>query len=525
MYSGYCVAAHESSAAIHASRLCPVYTGLMRFMPSRLLALLLFAMLLGAGCTTSREQLPPTPFPTSGPVQITPTAGEATLTIGEVASALGLYRDAPIIVSGRLRRQPLLVCDSEPHPSPATWSLTDDGAVLLAARFEDQVRQLLPEDLTMTVAGRLRLWEGPVGCGKQAQTQEVWYLEVSRILSPSPLTQATLTPEGFAVGVTEIAEVQPTESLGDGLTPEFATEEPTPDLTEPTATSAPEVAFPTAQTAPTLAPTEVTPALSGTPLTTPTAATTVVATATLAGTATETPGPGTPTATSAVATSTTAAGQVTQMGDVYDVEGDFPTGTLSPGEVHSWTLEIFEGELYDIKAIAPVPANVTLSLWRDGQALIDRQNISPAGSPEVMVIGNRPEGMYEIRVQTDASSSTQYMMVLSIPGDYEQDLLGFLAPGAARSNVTLPEVTYHFWNITAAPGARVTITVTPNALADPFITLYAPDGGYAADVDVGFAGDVEVLEYTVEQGGLHTILVEEIDGNEMQYSIVLAVQQ
>lgn len=475
-------------------------------------------LLLAMGCAGPQQQAP-TPFPTAGTPQNTPVVGPTTLTLQEVADSLGLYEDALIVVSGRLKRQPLFVCDSEPHPSPATWALTDDGAALLAGEFDQQVRQLLPEDITMTVEGRLRRWNGPVGCGKQAQPQEVWFLEASRILSPSPLTQATLTPTGFDEGSTDITQVTPTEMTSDTQ----PTLEPTIESLEPVPT--PDEAIETPQVQQTVEATETVPTPEDTSLVTPEAPTEGTLTA---GTATVTPGVGTPSATpptaNGTATATSGPGQVVDKGDVYDVDGEFPAATLGPGEIHSWTLELSEDEIYDVKVIAPIPADIVLSFYRDGQPLVDRQNTAPAGTAEVLAIRDQPIGDYEIRVQTEAGRSTEYIMLLSTPIDYELSSLGFLASGAPRANINMSEGEYHYWNFTAAAGNRITVTVTPGSDTSPFLTLFGPDGVEIDGAGDGEPGEPVVFEYTIEQDGLHTLSLEEYSAAEMTYTITLSIQ-
>lgn len=483
-----------------------------------------------AGCSGSAARTAPTPFPTAGTLENTPNADPMTLSLSELTGALGRYEDATVIVSGRLRRQPLLVCDSDPNPSPATWSLTEDGTVLLASQFDQQVRQLLPEDVTMTVEGRLRRWEGPVGCGKQAQTQEVWYLEASRILAPSPLTQATLTPGALAMGGDD-ADIEVTPVVDEGQpTPAVIVTEPSPESADPTSPPTEAVA-----TEPAQQPTE-TPDISATAAQTPLPLTVITATAAISSTTTvtptpsATPGPGTPTVTpdisggTATVPATTGPERLVDKGYVDDIEEEFPAGTLGSGETHSWTVEIFEEDIYDVQVIAPVPADIILSLYRDGQPVINRQNRSPSGMAEIMEISDQPEGVYEIRIQTENGQPAEYIMVLSIPGDLEVNLLGFVAPGAPRSNVTLPETTSHYWNFTAAAGNTVTITVTPEGQGDAYIYLFGPGGVFITDLDDEGEGTAEVLEYTVETSGMHTIVVEDLSSDEMVYSLLLTTQ-
>ena len=482
--------------------------------------------LLLAACSGSSVSLVPTPFPTAGTVEGTLSPESVELTLSEINSALGLHEDETIIVSGQLQRQPLLVCDSDPNPSPATWALTGDNLVLLANQFDEQVRLLLPEGLTMTVEGKLRRWNGPVGCGKQAQTQEVWYLEVSRILSPSALTQATLTPEGLVEAAQEVAGITPTLDVLE--TPEVPTIEATAESVEATVP------------AEEIAPTESLPEASATPelIDEPTVETTVISptttisgTATATGTATMTPGPGTPTvtpeATGGTPEATVAIGnkQVVDQGDVWDFEEFFPASTLGANEIHRWTLDLVEGDVYDIMVIAPTPANIALSLYRDGQPVIPRQNSAAAGTAEVLSISGQPEALYQILVENDQSQSAEYIMILSIPEDSEFELMGFLASDAPRNNLTKPEFVSHYWNFMANAGDEITVTVTPGGQSDPYIEFYGPGAVSLMDVDDGDIGAAEVLEYTITTSGLHTIAIDETSSEEMVYSITLSVQQ
>ncbi|HMT19928.1 MAG TPA: hypothetical protein PKE20_01560, partial [Promineifilum sp.] len=193
------------------------------------------ALLILLTACGGRNATSPTPFPTTGPQATTLGNAPVPLTVAELMAAPGLYRDAVIQLTGRLRKQPLIVCDSELHPSPGGWGLAEEGVLALAGGFEQQVRSLLPDDLTMSVEGRWRLWEGLVGCGKQAVRQELWYLEVGRILSPSPITQVTLTPGG-EVAISAITNTPSSDNLGSTVPEAPPTPNPqeTPLAPEPT---------------------------------------------------------------------------------------------------------------------------------------------------------------------------------------------------------------------------------------------------------------------------------------------------
>ena len=178
-------------------------------MKQRYFIFLLVLLTLIIACN-GEQRATPTPFAEETPAEETRDPETSLpISITDLAAAPEEYNNDFIEVSGRYRRLPLLVCNSDPYPAPATWQLqAKDGSLIDVGGFDSQVRSLLPNDLTMTVTGVWQLFEGPVGCGKNAASSQIWYLKVSDILSPSPIAQVTLTPTG---DVTQIAAV-------DGLT-------------------------------------------------------------------------------------------------------------------------------------------------------------------------------------------------------------------------------------------------------------------------------------------------------------------
>ena len=496
----------------------------------RTITIIIFATAaLLAGCR-GRAALEPTPFPTAGPTVTSPSGGPIVLTVTELMSAPGLYRDAVIQVTGLLRKQPLVICDSDYHPSPATWGLAEEGVLALAGGFGQQVRALLPDELAMTAEGRWRRWQGLVGCGKQAVEQEVWYLETSRIVSPSPITQVTLTP---ASGI-EIVAVTPTEGLAPTLendfvstptveeiaiTPEPTTDlsaqaSPTTDLSELIPTLTP--TLPTNGTLPSGTVTGLTPpaGLTGTPTLNPT------------GTPGGTPSPtvtGTP-PTSTPTTPSGATGQVVKKGNLYDeVFNDFITTSLGGGVIDSWEIEIAEDESLYVTVLAPSPADIILSVLKDGQPIVNRQNTAPAGAPEII---NNPslsgEGTYEIQVLTIGQVSTDYALAFYTDPELPVTIAGIITPGSPRSAVDMPADSYHYWFFVGAAGDDVTITLRPSGNEDPALDLHGPDGEYIDTVDNGLEGDEEILEMTLEMSGLYAIGVDGY-GEPLRYDLELTI--
>jgi hypothetical protein len=181
--------------------------------------------------------------------------------------------------------------DCNPYRGPAfIWSLADlatdlVGRLRVDARGLEDVIYLVPEGTPVTVEGFWRLYQGPLGCGKNAPRAAVWYLEVLRIVAPNPFP-----------GVLEGPRVTPTAAG-----PEI---EVTP-LTTPTLTPTPSPS-PDPRLTPSVTPlATVTPSATASlePLQTPSGTPTLAVTAGATVTATTTPtptveaAPGEPTAT------------------------------------------------------------------------------------------------------------------------------------------------------------------------------------------------------------------------------------
>ena len=501
---------------------------------------LLFLALLLVGCG-GRASIAPTPFPTVGPTLTPGATGPVELTVTELMSAPGLYLDVPIRLSGQLRKQPLVVCDSDLHPSPATWALAEEGVLALAGGFDQQVRSLLPDELAMTVEGRWRRWEGLVGCGKLAQQREVWYLEAGRILNPTPLTQVTLTPSSGVEIVEVTTEATPTlETIFEGdleetPPPEDELFSPEPDEESGGLPSPTDDFFGEQTLQPTL-PVTLTRSAITTPLATPgngqtgtpsgvTTTPDSQLTGTPEGTPTPTPSgtPPTPTAT----TTTGGTGQVVSRGNLYDLmAAEFITATLGGGTIDSWELDIFEEEQLYVSVIAPAPADIIISILKDGQPIVNRQNTAAVGTTEFI---NNPslqgEGIYEIQVSTVGSVSTDY--ALGFYTDPENGMIifpGIISSGNPRSAVQMQANSFHYWFFVGQAGREVTILLTPLGQEDPAVYLYAPDGEELLMADDGFEGEEEILEFTLTSGGLHAISIEELYGEDLNYNLELTIQ-
>lgn len=493
----------------------------------RLAWLLLFFLLLLAACR-GRADGAPTPFPTAAATASPTAGGPIALTVTELAAAPGLYRDAVVQVTGVFRKQPILVCEAEPFRSPATWGLGEEGLLVLAGGYDGQVRELLPEGLLMTAEGRWQRWEGLVGCGKTAVNREVWYLNVGRILSPSPLTQVTLTPGGPG---TAVAEVPTLESQATAApTDDFSFPTPLPEESVTVEATFPPDDFPTP--ADVLSPTVTLP--------TPEATETPDGSATAAATETPgTPGTGTPTITGTPSTATPSVtgtpptttpttpsgpGQIITKGTWDDFYEEFTTSILAAGTTDRWDQEVFEDETYTIYVIAPPPVDIVLSLLKDGQTLIDRQNTAAPGLPEVIPASNiTAEGSYQVHVSTLSGATAEYAILTSTDVDFPLTFAGILTPGTPRNGMQLPESTTHYWFFQGGAGDDVRIVLDPIS-GDVYFDLYGPGPEIIDSADEGYEGDPETLSFTLELSGLYAISVNEIEGLPISYNLSLTLE-
>lgn len=157
--------------------------------------------------------------------------GEAVLvTFDELNNNPDTFRNRRIRVSGNYT--PLTPPTCVPHNGPVVrWALVSDNLQLDALGFESVVR-MVPADIPFVVEGIWRMYQGPLGCGKEPPSGEAWYLEVTQILQPNPLVNAQNEFVGGRPGEPEIA-ASARDSNGQ---PGLPTPTPTPEETATTAT-------------------------------------------------------------------------------------------------------------------------------------------------------------------------------------------------------------------------------------------------------------------------------------------------
>lgn len=281
--------------------------GLARRWP--VLVLLVAILLLAGGAAlvaslASRGSRPLYPnLPTFTPVAQVVTSEPTLLTFAQLNADPNAYRDQRIQVSGDYASVAPPTCVPIAGPR-IRWSLVAEDLQLNAVGFENVLR-LVSEGTPMTVAGIWRLYGGPVGCGKQPPTANVWYLQVDQIIEPNPLF-------GVGPGALTVVAGSPLPTL------------PPLDLSVPTQTATP--TLPATETISAIEAVTATPTLSLL-VTTTVNATTTTTTTTPAATVSGTPPlSGTPEATSTPGPSPTPSPTLT--GGETETPG-IPTATLS----------------------------------------------------------------------------------------------------------------------------------------------------------------------------------------------------
>lgn len=510
-------------------------------MKQRYLIFLLLLLTLAIACGEARPT--PTPFAEDNVTEealdlVEPLA----LSITDLAADPEAYANRFVEITGQYRRLPLLVCDTDPHPAPATWQLAaTDGSTVAIGGFGSQVRSLLPNDLTMTVVGVWQRFDGPVGCGKSATNTEIWYLKARDIVSPSPIARVTLTPTGSG---TQIAEVDEGTAVSNPQDNNFtATPTRSEEGGEPVET-------------PTLASTSIpAPPGSGTP-------TTTAATPTEGseeGAVTSTPSPtrdgdtsiGTPTTTSGTngtATPTTSSGSGTPTPTGSSGSNptpttsalttatrdpiDFDTVTFDPIGPEQPILEILEAEqahlypvLFDyngaitITAIAEPTVDLVLEIMDPTNAVVQQANSTGNGGLESIINAQLNVALdYEIRVYNLNNNEGDYCLIFNEGGGFPDTIKGRIDYGQTVTD-QVEVLGIDYWCFLGASGDNVTVTSAATGNSGDFVVgLFGPP---SFDSIGAVFQDPEIANESLKENGMYMIGVLDFEAGASGYTLTL----
>ena len=504
-----------------------------------LLSILMLGLLVACG---GANKMTPTPFPatwTPGPAL---AAQESFgVDIAELLADPEMYADAYVQVRGLYQKRPLLVCESvsATNISPATWELMDNSGLRLnAGEFDQALRSLVPDGLTMTVAGYWQLWEGPIGCGKQAEKQAIWFLEVTDIISPSPIVQVTLPPTALGDPLFSDEVVTPDGGTdpNDQLTPMptedvvIVPETMTPFPTDVTVTAVSDDAFATPSPTTVFDDGNVPTATSGsnqsstsTPL-----ATSANGTATRQATATIGSGSGNATPTvagTAKATNTPSSGSINIVNVDTIGEEEIGFGLMPSNEIHDWQLGLSERSVITISLAAEPQLKLNLEIFDQNNNVISSSNTATANQIEtVKSLTVDPDKAYTIRVRNSTTNEEGSYVVL-VWGNMEDssilDARGILEDGQMKSATSPPiENAGHYWFFYGEEDEVISINTTADGSHSMWMLLYDPEG-IPMDIDGAVFVEESIEDITLPLTGLYSILVEEYFYEMANYTIKL----
>ncbi|MDT8305005.1 MAG: hypothetical protein RRC07_03630 [Anaerolineae bacterium] len=495
-------------------------------------SLLIFLFLITAGCAGA--EVGSGLLSGAGASAFAPPPGPATLvTVAELAEEPESFAGQYVQVMGQFRLPAVVVCDAQPRRSPSGWILADENAAIEAGGFDELLRSLLPQELTITVAGRWQYWRGPVGCGKTAPVREVWYLAVREIVEPQPLARVTLTPPGgvttTAVAIAPLPTSTPAASPTPSSTPTVEPGATTPASPVLTATASATVATAT---------------LTPTATATQTVTATLTATITRGGTTepTSTLDPADATATAAAQgtpqpTATEPSGTIIDRGaltfrerlgnPLYFNPIALEIDELAAEEGHRWEIEARAGDVISLSAVSQPDRDIVLQL-RDaaGNILVTRD---ATGTGEVEVIAGftiPTDGSYRAVVR-EANGVGTYYTVLYVNVEhenyYEYEIAGTLPRNGSRTT-TMPEKTDYLWAFVATGGSTISITVAPNDSTDPILNLLNPEGALILEYvnDRGPGQSEIILNFQLEDSGLYVLHVGEDQYAASSYRVTVS---
>lgn len=488
-------------------------------------------LLLLIGCQSS-ELSTPTPFPPT-PENISWNASGSSITpvpavLADVMANPEFYENAYLQVTGQYFRGPLQVCGIDPHPSPAGWALVAGDVRVPAGGFDNEMRQLIPDTLTMTVIGRLTHWRGPVGCGKQAVSREMWYLEVVKMIDPVQLALVTLTPSSGSgdlisdggIGADLFTPVSGGAELdvpvdGAGVVT-------LPPVAPPTNTTVPTRAVPVETLAAGFTPVAtddisvLTPNFVGTPVGSGTAVTPNPSNGT--STVTNTPRPGTTATPSTNGSSTpiviaTVSSSVEVMpGNIGELE--FRVGELSASKIHEWTMPLGSEDEVIVSVMGEPSMDVTLMIYDSDLIELAKSSSGSVGEAETITFVAPADDNYKIRVSESNRKAGGYILTF---GQETYQLLpqGMLAFGSMdQSIIYVDEV--HYWFFKGNQGDVIDLEVVSESGTNLLVFLYNSDGDYV-EVD-------EIQDTILPENDWYVLELEEWLADENEYQLTLTKQ-
>ncbi|GMQ79247.1 MAG: hypothetical protein BMS9Abin02_1815 [Anaerolineae bacterium] len=508
---------------------------------TRGLIVLCLVIIIAISACQSEEQEPVLSSPAATiagkplqPVSVSP------ITLVRNPSAL---EDQYIELAGNYKQLPIQVCAGESHSSPIGWHLATGDLEIPASGFEQQLRDLGEDGLPLVVEGRWKQWEGPVGCGRRVPVQQIWYLAVTEIISPNPLTAVqkeagevaevpgsvvdiTAAPPvvtvislatDTAVPVIQTATAQPYPIAINSVTPELQgspTEAATPG---PSITSTPAISITGTGTQERTGPVTETPESNQSPTSGATGTATPTGTPTLSPSAT-------PISNGTEAPTRTATPTETSE-DILLYE-NIISSVVEAGAVKRWDFIGSENDITTISLAPELGLDVAIELISpDGATLVTQNEGGPGETETIDQITLNSFGTYGIRVKSMNNSDGGFALALS-DSESEAFLVYVAVLNLGTSGTEdVPAGTDHLFAFQGSAGDRVTFEVESVTASNMVLYLYSPGGDELEFIDDDESSTIGAQEkltsYPLPTSGMYTFRVGEWDFNaaSYQYSI------
>jgi hypothetical protein len=456
------------------------------------------------------------------------------------------YEGAYLEVEGEYSQLEDTECDTKLQGSPAGWALRNsEGKKIFAAGAADLLQQAKLTGLILNVRGRWLRWQGPIGCGRDAETKAILYLDVSHFSSPNPIGRVDASPateqsaqegdEAISPVQSETGELPLEENPERGENSSTTPGAPT-SVNEEVSTTEPITVRPitptqlvtTVRFEPTESSTlEVAPERTVSPV--PIGATD--AAVNTPEQATNTPAPSNST-TAAIPTSesdvmSSATSRSLSFSDEETLEtGSLETAMLNSREIHRWPLVITNTNAITVNVASEIDLDVSISVRDPSGNTIAQQNDAHNGNPEVLGGVLLPSaGTYDIVISSANEVSGEYAILVNDIESYTFVFNGTLESGDLRSGIIRSQRD-HFWSFTCMAGGRLSATVVPKDNSDLFMRLFGPDDKILIQLhnESGAGESEQLVSFSLADTGFYSLVIGELNFGPSAYEIDLVLE-
>ncbi len=449
--------------------------------------------------------------------------------LADLAANPAEYSGQLLQLSGRFEARPILSCGSKNFSWPA-WQMTEGETMVPASGPANLLSALQGAGAELIVEGYWRYSPGRLGCESQSQIQAPWYLDVVRIVAPSPITvnppagqgsaesgdlsSASGAPDFFPAATVTVDSIRPTATeirpVTDGETDLLSTPDPgSADQASPYPGSNPTTTI-TRQiiASPTTSDSELDDLLTPSPAVT-------------------TPAPTVETPDARFSLTPTVPGQEVTTKPLL-ASGSLETGALQAGQFHRWPYEIESAQTIMVQVAPAAGLDLTVKVSSARGQLLATASTSQLSLGEPLILAEvalLEKGSYEILVSASDNSAGNYAILLTDEESHSFIFQGLLQEGSSASASFEPD-NDHIWVFSAEMGDSMRIELSPDRDEDLFFRLFDPLGINIINLyNESPAGEKEELvDYPLPAAGLYSLVVGEQNFGAANYSLIYFIE-